>query len=66
MVYDMLWGSMDFKKYNCAIAPFGGPIALILNEKRIVSYQGYSAKPVMQIYSSSGKLLNQIQVEMID
>jgi hypothetical protein len=58
----MLWGTIDLKKYLVAVAPYGGPIALILNEKRIVAYQGLSSKPVMQIYTSSGKLLNQIQV----
>lgn len=60
-VYSMIWGSMDLSRYHCAASPNGGPIAMILNEKRIVSFQGQSNRPVLHIYTSAGKLLNQIQ-----
>jgi hypothetical protein len=58
----MIWGKLDLSRYMCAAAPFGGPIALIQHDKRIVAFQGQSSKPIMHIYSSSGRLLNQIQV----
>ncbi|KAI8900653.1 Vps16, N-terminal region-domain-containing protein [Globomyces pollinis-pini] len=59
-LYQMNWGEMDLKKYLCAAAPFGGPIALIRNDKRIVALQ-HSSKPMMHIYTSAGVLLNQFQ-----
>lgn len=35
---------------------------MILHDKKIVSLNGHTSKPVMHIYTSSGRLLNQFQV----
>jgi hypothetical protein len=60
-LYCLKWGKIDFSRYLCAAAPYGGPIALILNFRRIISTQGFNSKPVMSIYNSSGTLINQFQ-----
>jgi hypothetical protein len=59
----MIWGKLDLSRYKCAAASFGGPIALIQHDKRIVELKGQISRPIMHIYSSSGRLLNQIQVD---
>jgi hypothetical protein len=59
-IYSMDWGQMDLSRHLVAASPFGGPIALILNEKKIVAYQGFT-KNILHIYNNCGKLMNQIQ-----
>jgi hypothetical protein len=60
-IFKMIWGDIDLSKHLCAAAPFGGPIALIINDKKIVAYQGQATKNVLHIYNNAGKLLTQIQ-----
>ncbi|KND02893.1 tethering complex subunit VPS16 [Spizellomyces punctatus DAOM BR117] len=59
--YLMLWKDMDLSKFIVAAAPYGGPIAMIRDDKKILSLQNQTIKPVMHIYTSSGKLINQFQ-----
>eukprot|EP01028_Stygiella_incarcerata_P006175 TRINITY_DN251_c1_g2_i1.p1 TRINITY_DN251_c1_g2~~TRINITY_DN251_c1_g2_i1.p1 ORF type:complete len:899 (+),score=217.35 TRINITY_DN251_c1_g2_i1:92-2788(+) len=52
-VYDMGWEMSEFSTMRTAIAPFGGPIAMVRDSQKIVRVDG-RAKPVIRIYSSSG------------
>lgn len=57
-VYAMLWDKMDLSKYMVAAAPFGGPLAFVRDEKKILLIeQDNQLKPMVQIYSSAGKQL---------
>eukprot|EP00743_Colponemidia_sp_Colp-15_P004235 GILK01004569.1.p1 GENE.GILK01004569.1~~GILK01004569.1.p1 ORF type:complete len:820 (-),score=138.43 GILK01004569.1:154-2613(-) len=56
-VYTMAWGNIDLNKYVIAGAPFGGPVALVRDEKKLLLLGSQSSKPRMFIYTSSGKLL---------
>ncbi|KAJ3259192.1 hypothetical protein HK103_002839 [Boothiomyces macroporosus] len=60
-IYTMNWGNIDLSKYLVAASPFGGPIALIRNDKRLVAINGQNIKQMLQIYTSSGRLLHQFQ-----
>ncbi|KAJ3276060.1 hypothetical protein HDV01_006230 [Terramyces sp. JEL0728] len=60
-IYSMNWGNVDLSKYLCAASSFGGPIALIRNDKRLVAISGQNIKQMLQIFTSSGKLLHQFQ-----
>lgn len=42
-----------------AAAAYGGPIAVIRDRKKFVKVQG-SSKPIISIYTSSGKLISSI------
>ena len=61
LVYrDMLWADdprADFSKSRVAIAPFGGCVALVRDDRKVLSVRG---KPVVYVYSSSGKLVSSI------
>ncbi|KAI9106064.1 Vps16, N-terminal region-domain-containing protein [Phlyctochytrium arcticum] len=59
--YSMLWKGMELSKFIIAVASFGGPIAMIRDDKKILSLQSQTVKPVMHLYTASGKLLNQFQ-----
>jgi len=56
----MSWKDVDLEKYVVAAAPYGGPIALIRDSKKIV-YLKEGNLPVMQIYTSSGKLIHKFE-----
>ncbi|KAJ3129946.1 hypothetical protein HK098_007212 [Nowakowskiella sp. JEL0407] len=60
-LYTMSWKDVDLSKFMVAASPFGGPLALIRNDRKILALQSQHVKPVMHIYSSSGKLINQFQ-----
>lgn len=50
----MAWGNVDLSKVIVATATFGGPIAMIRDEKKIVKLGTQSTKPILQIFTSSG------------
>eukprot|EP00002_Diphylleia_rotans_P004919 TRINITY_DN1382_c0_g2_i1.p1 TRINITY_DN1382_c0_g2~~TRINITY_DN1382_c0_g2_i1.p1 ORF type:complete len:828 (-),score=186.60 TRINITY_DN1382_c0_g2_i1:1462-3921(-) len=56
-VYDMLWGKLDLSKFVIAAAPFGGPIAMVRDERKILVLEE-NTQPVMQIFTASGRLLS--------
>jgi len=53
---------VDLAKYKVAGAPFGGPVALVRDENKIVAVQKQSVKPLISVYSSSGRKIVEIQV----
>jgi hypothetical protein len=53
-VYEMLWGDIDLDKYIVVGAPFGGPIAMVPDERK-----GSVQKPRMRIYTSAGKPISE-------
>ena len=61
LVYrDMLWSEdprVDFSKSRVAVAPFGGCVALVRDDRKVLSVKG---KPVVYVYTSSGKLVSSI------
>ncbi|KAJ3186648.1 hypothetical protein HDU85_007468 [Gaertneriomyces sp. JEL0708] len=60
-IYVMLWKDVDLANYIIAVAPYGGPVAMIRNDRRLMTLQNQSIKPVIHIYTSSGKLISQFQ-----
>lgn len=61
-VYEMLWKEMDLECYVIKGAPFGGPIAMVRDERKVWSH-GYGddegATPKMRIFTSAGKLISE-------
>ncbi|CAG8580065.1 14623_t:CDS:10 [Gigaspora margarita] len=58
----MSWKHMDLSKYMIAGAPFGGPIAMIRDDKKVLALQKQQpVKPTIYLYTSAGKLLEQLQ-----
>ncbi|XP_070536133.1 vacuolar protein sorting-associated protein 16 homolog [Ptychodera flava] len=51
-LYSMGWKDVDLSKYKVAAAPYGGPIALIRDDSKLVKTT--SAKPIIYIFSASG------------
>jgi vacuolar protein sorting-associated protein 16 len=62
-LFSMLWGSLDLSKYIVACCPYGGPIAVIRNDRKMLAIHNQQIRRVMDIYTSAGKLINQFQWE---
>ncbi|KAK3809948.1 MAG: Vps16, N-terminal region-domain-containing protein [Benniella sp.] len=61
-IYTMLWDGVDLSKFMVAVAPFGGPIALVRDDRKVLLLQKQQPiKPSIYLYTSSGKLLETIQ-----
>lgn len=55
-VYTMCWQNVDLSRHKVACAPFGGPIAIIRDDSKIVQLRAESARPRLLIFSASGIL----------
>ncbi|KAK5823097.1 hypothetical protein F5H01DRAFT_129983 [Linnemannia elongata] len=61
-IYTMLWKQVDLSKYMLAAAPFGGPLALVRDDRKVLLLQKQQPiKPSIYLYTSSGKLMETIQ-----
>mmetsp|Transcript_15400 Transcript_15400/g.23213 ORF Transcript_15400/g.23213 Transcript_15400/m.23213 type:complete len:848 (-) Transcript_15400:170-2713(-) len=59
--YDMQWGSdMHIEDFQMCGAPFGGPLAMIRDEKKFVALSGETAKSKLRIFTSAGRKLAEI------
>ncbi|KAK8937562.1 hypothetical protein KSP40_PGU006318 [Platanthera guangdongensis] len=56
-IYSMQWGRMDLTRNRVACAPFGGPIAVIRDDSKIVQLFSESARRQLHIFNSAGVLL---------
>jgi Vps16, N-terminal region len=62
-VYSMDWPQgVDLENNLVYAAPYGGPIALVRDWKQILIASG-STKPVIRIFTSSGKLISSFTVK---
>lgn len=61
-IYSLQWGRMtiDLRRHRVACAPFGGPIAAIRDDSKIVQLYAESARRKLQIFTSSGVLLSSV------
>lgn len=55
--YSMVWQKMDLSRHKVACARFGGPIAVIRDDSKIVQLYAESARRKLQIFNSAGRLL---------
>lgn len=53
----MCWQNVDLSRHKVACSRFGGPIAIIRDDSKIVQLRAESARPRLLIFSSSGVLL---------
>ncbi|CAI2176411.1 4285_t:CDS:10 [Funneliformis geosporum] len=70
-IYTMLWKHMDLSKYMIAGASYGGPIGresifgfipMIRDDKKVLTLQKQQpVKPTIYLYTSAGKLMEQLQ-----
>ncbi|CAL9013237.1 unnamed protein product [Prunus brigantina] len=58
-IYRMSWKHVELNRNKVACAPFGGPIAVIRDDSKIVQLGGESAQRKLRIFSSSGHLLGE-------
>ena len=56
-IYTMCWNSVDLSRHKVACAKFGGPIAMVRDESKMVQLRAESARAKLLLFSSSGKLL---------
>ncbi|KAI0515930.1 hypothetical protein KFK09_008601 [Dendrobium nobile] len=56
-IYSMQWGRMELTRNRVACAPFGGPIAVIRDDSKIVQLYAESARRKLHIFNSAGVLL---------
>ena len=56
-VYPMCWNGVDLSRHKVACARFGGPIAMVRDESKMVQLKAESARAKLLLFSSSGKLL---------
>lgn len=54
----MCWQKVDLNRHKVACANFGGPIAIIRDDSKIVQLRSESARAKLLIFSSSGMLIN--------
>ncbi|KAJ3318675.1 hypothetical protein HDU76_000757 [Blyttiomyces sp. JEL0837] len=62
-IYSLLWKDVDLSKFIVSAATYGGPIALIRNDRKLFALHNQASKPILYLYTSSGKLINQVQWE---
>ncbi|KAI8875069.1 hypothetical protein K501DRAFT_280720, partial [Backusella circina FSU 941] len=61
-IYSMPWNQTDLSKFMIAGAQYGGPIAMIRDDKKVLLLQKQQPiKPTIYMYTSAGKLIEQIQ-----
>ncbi|KAJ6998320.1 hypothetical protein NC653_014495 [Populus alba x Populus x berolinensis] len=58
-LYPMRWKHIDLSRNKVACAPFGGPIAIIRDDSKIVQLYAESALRKLRIYNSAGILLSE-------
>ncbi|XP_073050524.1 protein VACUOLELESS1 [Primulina eburnea] len=58
-LYQMQWRHVDLTRNKIACAPFGGPIAAIRDDTKIVQLYAESAQRKLRIYTSSGILISE-------
>uniref|UniRef100_A0A7N0UAE0 Protein VACUOLELESS1 n=1 Tax=Kalanchoe fedtschenkoi TaxID=63787 RepID=A0A7N0UAE0_KALFE len=56
-IYQLQWDRIDLSRYKVACAPFGGPIAMIRDDSKIVQLYAESALRKLRIFNSSGVLM---------
>jgi len=64
-LYSMGWTSpqVDIENYSVVGASYGGPLAIIRDDKKIVRVtQNIPPKPIISIYTAAGTLISQIKV----
>ncbi|KAI9177733.1 hypothetical protein LWI28_018573 [Acer negundo] len=57
--YQMRWKHIDLSRNKVACAPFGGPIAVIRDESKIVQLYAESALRKLRIFNSAGVLISE-------
>ncbi|CAI9757174.1 unnamed protein product [Fraxinus pennsylvanica] len=58
-LYQMQWKHVDLTRNKVACAPFGGPIAAIRDDAKIVQLFAESALRKLRIFTSSGRLISE-------
>ncbi|KAK6157102.1 hypothetical protein DH2020_011350 [Rehmannia glutinosa] len=58
-LYQMQWKQVDLTRNKIACAPFGGPIAVIRDDAKIVQLYAESALRKLRIFTSSGRLISE-------
>ncbi|KAJ1822326.1 Vacuolar protein [Coemansia sp. RSA 2599] len=63
-IYQMQWSELDLSKYRVASSSFGGPIALLRDDRQLLEAgPGPLLDSAIRVYSASGKLLGKIEYE---
>lgn len=74
-VYQMLWSQstprssqhsfhrkdVDLERYLCVGAPYGGPLAMVRDEQKLLmlgSGEGDGVRPMMRVYTANGSLIS--------
>lgn len=63
-VYDMRWlDQIQIEDYHMSGAPFGGPIALIRDDRKMTTQQAEenTEKPKLKIFTSAGELIAEVK-----
>ncbi|XP_050227188.1 protein VACUOLELESS1 isoform X2 [Mercurialis annua] len=58
-IYQMQWKTIDLSRYKIACASFGGPIAIIRDDSKIVQLYSESALRKLRIFNSAGILISE-------
>lgn len=56
----MCWNGIDLSRHKVACARFGGPIAMVRDESKMVQLRAESARAKLLLFSASGKLLSSV------
>jgi vacuolar protein sorting-associated protein 16 len=65
-VYEMAWkDKIHIDEYLICGAPFGGPIAMIRDDKKLVAITEENIKPKLRIFTSSGNSLAEVGFGLI-
>ncbi|KVI05256.1 Six-bladed beta-propeller, TolB-like protein [Cynara cardunculus var. scolymus] len=58
-LYQLRWKNIDLARNKVACAPFGGPIAVIRDDSKIVQLYAESALRKLRIYNSAGRQISE-------
>ncbi|KAG0558247.1 hypothetical protein KC19_10G014100 [Ceratodon purpureus] len=59
-IYTMCWNSVDLSRHKVACSKFGGPVAMVRDESKMVQLKAESARAKLLLFTSSGKLLSSV------
>jgi hypothetical protein len=64
-LYDMTWGDIDLSKHVVACCPFGGPVALIRDTRKLtrVGLDEEMKRPLLRIFNAAGGALAEVPWE---
>eukprot|EP00162_Nutomonas_longa_P012729 comp21234_c0_seq1/m.45320 comp21234_c0_seq1/g.45320 ORF comp21234_c0_seq1/g.45320 comp21234_c0_seq1/m.45320 type:complete len:848 (+) comp21234_c0_seq1:3-2546(+) len=58
-IYTMIWDNIELGEYMVCAAPWGGPVAMVRDDKQVLLLT-QEVRPIVRIYTSAGALISEV------